>query len=182
MFLVCSTTQIRSTQRTAWAGPRHAGHLLHAAVWRVLPKKVSSAESQLSGHVSAERDVLLDHPPEVGANVQARHDLGQPGELAQGVGQTVSNIFVFLFVLNLSQWKQNTKWIGYENISRQTNCHRSAIHIIDETEFPMALQFAADLHRLEIQYRKGVSLKRDFASARKGKTKQKINRHRRRHW
>lgn len=52
--------QIWSTEWAAGIGSRYAGHLLYASVWWMLSQEMPTAESQLSGDVSAKRDLLLD--------------------------------------------------------------------------------------------------------------------------
>lgn len=44
---------------------------------------MSPAEPELSGHVPAQRHLLLDDSTEDGANMQARDDLRQSGEQPQ---------------------------------------------------------------------------------------------------
>jgi len=68
-------------QRARRAGARHA---LQPQLLRVLPRQeVFAAVAQLPGHVPAERDVPVHGPAEGGAQVQARHGVGDagPGEL-----------------------------------------------------------------------------------------------------
>lgn len=78
--------QVWNAQWTARAGTRHARYVLHPPIRRVLPEKVSPTKSQLSGHVSAERDLLLDDSRENRAHLQACHDLSESGEFAQSSG------------------------------------------------------------------------------------------------
>lgn len=86
------STQVRCTERAARAGSCHARDVLYAPVWRMLPEKVSPAEPQLSGHVPAQRHLLLDHPAEGGADLQACDGRYQPGERAQSTSETVSTV------------------------------------------------------------------------------------------